>query len=448
MESKAVSAQLKQLEENNVVIKIRTRIKNHFYQVNERFFNIWYLMRYGRRKERNRVLWLVRFLENWCSKEELILRAERHLQALKSGVLYEKHALYMTEALAGTSIPDELQYNLILETRKLLSEKNKDLINELTKSDRELYNAFTHNYSEKKYQAALRNLLDIRSKTDFVDGMIGFLYEMYLNDITRAEEYYLSAIAKGNTRMVFNLANLYDTGFNDPNKAEAQYLLAYKKGNIEAIFRLGLLYESKLKDFKKAITYYTMAAEKGNGDAMNNLALLYQKIFKDYDQAIRYYSLAVEIGHIQAMNNLAWLYFIKKINKTDALQLMTRAVSKENVPVNEYVCTMIMLWNNHFEEALQRAREFINQEEILTNFSAGVEPFLMLMMAKKQFDYLYRLFAENRFDIKDKYKPIYYALMYFMQDSIPDEYKRMGTELKQTVDEIIDQIYQMAIDYS
>ncbi len=448
MESKAVSAQLKQLEENNVVIKIRTRIKNHFYQVNERFFNIWYLMRYGRRKERNRVLWLVRFLENWCSKEELILRAERHLQALKSGVLYEKHALYMTEALAGTSIPDELQYNLILETRKLLSEKNKDLITELTKSDRELYNAFTHNYAEKKYQAALRNLLDIRSKTDFVDGMIGFLYEMYLNDISRAEEYYLSAIAKGNTRMVFNLANLYDTGFKDPNKAEAQYLLAYKKGNIEALFRLGLLYESKLKDFKKAITYYTLATEKGNGDAMNNLALLYQKIFKDYDQAIRYYSLAVEIGHIQAMNNLAWLYFIKKINKTDALQLMTRAVSKENVPVNEYVCTMIMLWNNRFEEALQRAREFINQEEILTNFSAGIEPFLMLMMAKKQFDYLYRLFTENRFDIKDKYKPIYYALMYFMQDSVPDEYKRMGTELKQTVDEIIDQIYQMAIDYS
>jgi hypothetical protein len=58
------------------------------------------------------------------------------------------------------------------------------------------------------------------------------------------------------------------------------------------------------------------------------------------------------------------------------------------------------------------------------------------------------LFTENRFNIRDKYKPIYYALMYFMQDSIPDEYKRMGTELKQTVEEVIDQIYQMAIDYS
>jgi hypothetical protein len=158
--------------------------------------------------------------------------------------------------------------------------------------------------------------------------------------------------------------------------------------------------------------------------------------------------MAVEIGHVQAMSNLAWLYFIKKINKTDALQLLDRAAGKEDGPVNEYVFAMILLWNNRFEEARQRAGEFIGQEKILTNFSAGIEPFLMLMMAKKQFDYLYHLFTENRFNIRDKYKPIYYALMYFMQDSIPDEYKRMGTELKQTVEEVIDQIYQMAIDYS
>jgi TPR repeat protein/DNA-binding transcriptional ArsR family regulator len=448
MESKAVSAQLKQLEENRIVTKIRTRIKNHFYQLTERFFNIWYLMRYGHRKERNKVLWLVRFLENWCSKDELIFRAEKHLQALKSGVLYEKHALYMTEALARTSIPDELQYNLIRETRKLLSEKNKDLIAELTKSDRELYNAFTHNYAEKKYQTALRNLLEIRSKTDFVDGMIGFLYEMYLNDFTKAEEYYLSATAKGNSRMLFNLANLYETGFKDLKKAESYYLQAYRKGYVNAIFRLGLMYEIQLKNYQKAMKCYTLAANKGNGDAMNNLALLYQKVFKDYSQAIHYYRLAVEAGHIQAMNNLAWLYFIKKMDKLEAWQLLQRAAGNDNMPVNDYVLTMILLWNNQFPEAQKRAREFITQEEILANFSAGIEPFLMLMMAKKQFDYLYHLFNENLSDIKDKYKPVYYALMYFMQDSIPDEYKRMGSELKQTVDEIIDQVYQMAIDYA
>jgi hypothetical protein len=34
-----------------------------------------------------------------------------------------------------------------------------------------------------------------------------------------------------------------------------------------------------------------------------------------------------------------------------------------------------------------------------------------------------------------------------MKDTHPDEYKRMGDELKQTVDEVISQIKQMAIDY-
>ena len=37
--------------------------KNKLYLVKERFFNIWYLMRYGRRKTREKVLWLVKFLE-------------------------------------------------------------------------------------------------------------------------------------------------------------------------------------------------------------------------------------------------------------------------------------------------------------------------------------------------------------------------------------------------
>ncbi|NIN24297.1 MAG: hypothetical protein GTN82_41575 [Candidatus Aminicenantes bacterium] len=49
--------------------------------------------------------------------------------------------------------------------------------------------------------------------------------------------------------------------------------------------------------------------------------------------------------------------------------------------------------------------------------------------------------------IREKYKPIYYALMYFMRDQYPDEYKKMGPELKQTVEEIIETVNQWAIDY-
>ncbi|TFG96359.1 MAG: hypothetical protein E4H13_12255, partial [Calditrichales bacterium] len=276
MESKAVSAQLKQLENNRIVTKIRTNIKNHFYQINERFFNIWYLMRYGRRKERNKVLWLVRFLENWCNREELITRAEHHVQALRKGMIYERHALFMTEALSLTDIPEDLQYVMIRETRRLLTEKNTDLLDELSKSDKELYNAFAHFCSENDYGQALKNLLEIRNKTGFVQGMTGFLYELHHRDFIKAEAYYLLALKNGYNGMLSNLAGIYETEFNDLKKAEKFYLMAFKQGNVSAIYRLALLYQNAYKNNKKAIHFLEHAVEKGYVEAMNRLALLYQ----------------------------------------------------------------------------------------------------------------------------------------------------------------------------
>ena len=448
MESKAVSAQLKQLEFNRIVSKIKTNIKNHYYQINERFFNIWYLMRYGRRKERNKVLWLVRFLENWCNREELISRAERHVQALRKGNMYEKHALFMTEALSHTDIPEDLQYIMIKETRRLLTEKNIDLLDDLSKSDKELYNTFALYYTQKNYSKALKNLLEIRNKTGFVLGMSGFLYELHMKDYLKAEEYYLAALKKGYHGMISNLASLYETEFNDFNKAEKYYLLAFKKGNTHAIFQLALLYQVNLKDYKKAIQYYQLAIKKDSIEAMNSLALLYQTELRDYSNAIKYFQMAVEKENVEAMINMAWLYFITKKNKKEAMHLLNKALQKSQTVTNTYVCAMVLLWNDQMDEAIIRAKDFIEDKEMIANFSMGIEPFLMLLIAKKQYRYVDSLFTENKYNIRDVYKPIYYALMCFMQDIYPDECKRMGDELRQTVDEIIDQIRQMEVDYT
>ncbi|RZK25980.1 MAG: NACHT domain-containing protein, partial [Flavobacterium sp.] len=94
--TKLVSAQLNQLEKNNIVEKKETNTKNHLYQLRERFFNIWYLMRYGRKKDKCKVQWLVQFLEIWCDKDELNKRASKHLELIKEGKISEKYALHMT----------------------------------------------------------------------------------------------------------------------------------------------------------------------------------------------------------------------------------------------------------------------------------------------------------------------------------------------------------------
>lgn len=72
--SKTVSAQLVKLQQQWIVDKIETNTKNHLYIIKERFFNIWYLMRYGNQTDKRRVLWLTRFLESWYDKNELNIK--------------------------------------------------------------------------------------------------------------------------------------------------------------------------------------------------------------------------------------------------------------------------------------------------------------------------------------------------------------------------------------
>jgi len=75
-----VSTQLTRLERQGVVEKVALKPgRKSVYQIAERFFNIWYLMRTSRRVRR-RLIWLVQFLKVFYSQEELKKRARDHLR--------------------------------------------------------------------------------------------------------------------------------------------------------------------------------------------------------------------------------------------------------------------------------------------------------------------------------------------------------------------------------
>ncbi|MGB1243778.1 MAG: hypothetical protein ACPG49_14730, partial [Chitinophagales bacterium] len=54
----------------------------------------------------------------------------------------------------------------------------------------------------------------------------------------------------------------------------------------------------------------------------------------------------------------------------------------------------------------------------------------------------------QKLHLKDRFKPIYYALMHFLKNKYPTEYLRMPPELKETVEEIIAKVEQMRVDYA
>ncbi len=107
--SKVVSAQLKQLVDKYQIVESESTGKNKIYKIQERFFNIWYLMRYGRKKDRQRVEWLVKFLVSWCTPKELNERGKKLIVSIKDGNIQESHVYHIGEALSYAGLDLEIE---------------------------------------------------------------------------------------------------------------------------------------------------------------------------------------------------------------------------------------------------------------------------------------------------------------------------------------------------
>lgn len=103
------SAQLDRLVQAGVVEKVKSGSgKRMAFQVAERFFNIWYLMRASRRVRR-KLMWLVEFLRVSFSREELQLLAERRLNAADENTAEAEYMLAICRAIGPAPIAHALE---------------------------------------------------------------------------------------------------------------------------------------------------------------------------------------------------------------------------------------------------------------------------------------------------------------------------------------------------
>lgn len=329
MESKAVAAQLKILEKNNLIHGIQADRKNKLYLISERFFNIWYLMRYGRKKGREQVRFLVRFLEAWCAPEELAARIKRHISLARENTLHAKGAYYMCTALAQCATSRELQHELIGSTRDFLGQACPELAASLLPSDQELVaQAFSLAREQNNLASAIRKLKEVSCQDSDILNTYGVLYWEIAKDLDQAEKYFLMAVDEGDADAMAYLALFYWQEQQDQGKAEHYYCMAVKKGHTGAMNNLANLYWQERQDLDLAVHYYRMAVDKGETLAMSNLANLFLKEeCQDLDQAEKYYRMAVDKGDVVAMFNLANFY-LERQDLDKAEQYYCMAVDK------------------------------------------------------------------------------------------------------------------------
>ena len=117
----------------------------------------------------------------------------------------------------------------------------------------------------------------------------------------------------------------------------------------------------------------------------------------------------------------------------------------DNIFIQTY--STILLWNNNIDLALEVAGPLFHNKEMQKEPTGDIELVICMFIAKKQYNFVHKVFEENHFQIKDRLKPIYYALMHFMQDKYPDEIKKMGDELNEPVESIVKYILELREKY-
>ncbi|MCK5536703.1 MAG: winged helix-turn-helix transcriptional regulator, partial [Bacteroidales bacterium] len=306
--TKIISAQLGKLEKYDI-IESESAGKNKLYKIKERFFNIWYLMRFGRKKDRQRVEWLVKFLVSWCTQEELDERAKKLIDKIQEGNMGESYVFHMAEALGYAGISENIGHALTEKAREYLLERDSKLGYELSKSDK-----------------------------DFIEKIEEIMYKGKGNNINKVLEYV------------------------NKNKKDSSLVLLW-------------------------------------------IALMYLAVY-DLEKAKEYTLKSLNKGNKRAESLLAYIYFLLGESREDALTLSKRGYGADNASNTKIVYASVLLWNEDFTQSHQIFLNWLN-DNIMADLY--LESYFLLLLAKEQYYQVKNILEDKQFNLKEKYKPIWYA---------------------------------------
>jgi hypothetical protein len=519
--TKIISAQLQQLEKNNVIEKKQTTTKNHLYQLRERFFNIWYLMRHGDRYDKCRVVWLTKFLEMWYEDEnDLNLFITEHIKHLKSGKYHAESAILITEALSNSHKLDVNGFELLIkETSAILTEDQKKLLPDF---DNQKVKTISKYLIDQNYNEAIRILNSIKNKSHYLNLLLvsAYIHTNRLEDATQIIDLIIpennqSALLLGisyyylkNHQKVIEILDKY-TGDNQGNKylfmAKSYFgskdykksIDSYKKAaenkNLKAFNPLIiLLFREKqweevekysLQGIKLGINhlniyliqayFYSEDANKmakakkiinselradPNNPDYNYLKAMYEYFYDDRSKSLIYFQTAhenylkIKSSSVEFQFNLHMLLHTLIDIKKDKISAKKILEKENSIQIKDSILlyrALLHVWDSEYNAGLSLLLKWFNDYGFDISKIDGniIKDILLLLITKKQYHSLYKLFQKDRPEIQEIFKPIYYALMHCLKDEYPNEIIKMGEELKQPVEDIMKRVEEMAIEY-
>jgi TPR repeat protein len=266
-------------------------------------------------------------------------------------------------------------------------------------------------------------------------GVVNALYNLanlYKNSgrNEEAEKYYLQAIDKGHVDALNNLANLYaDSGRMD--EAEKYFLQAIEKGYVNALYNLAYLYYNSGR-MDEAEKYYLQAIEKGYVNALFNLALLYHNSGR-IEEAEKYYLQAIDKGQVYALYNLALLYYNLNENKSEALPLLEKYLSRSKDSKGRAFYAVILLWSGDFPRFLDAFNALL-PELIVDNNPVLLDALFQDCLVHRQSSLIWQQFTHPTYGdkLKEMLRPLYFVTAGFIPGQ-EEEALKPGPELGEAI---------------
>lgn len=263
-----LSPQLKRLVDAGWIDRIDAyNTKGGAYQICERFFNIWFLMRRSSRRKKKEIYCLAKFLECFYG-EDLTKIARNHLSALYSNCDHIAYGLALSEAIKDK------------ELQRKLKEKTYQEIYSLSQKDPEILERF--NIPEKYIEMEkLRRLFNKYSteKEDNTEEKIRLLHEMLGIDINEAS---IESQLYGRLGIEYAIQGQYQEAEDAFKKS-----IDLDDRNSESWFFLARLYHFNMQRKEEAEALYKKAISINgkNADYWKHLGRLYSSLNK-WDKAV------------------------------------------------------------------------------------------------------------------------------------------------------------------
>ena len=310
LENAQLSPQLKRLVDVGWLQKLDAyNAKGGAYELSERFFNIWYLMRRSSRRMKRELYCLTKFLESFYGENLKDLAKER-LNSKCEDANHIALDLALAEAVRDKKISKQLK-DKSYKTLFNIGSKDRDVLKQFTipenitnKRISDLWEESNRFYKKGKFTNSIKSLLEILN-IDETDKKawknLGNIYQENLGRYKESEDAYKKAISfnEEDSDTWCELGNLYQ----DELKKYAQAEEAYKKAiSIDKNFAfpwygLGNLYHNYLLRYRESEEAYKKAISMDPEAcyAWYGLGNLYQYELGRYSEAEEAYKKAISL---------------------------------------------------------------------------------------------------------------------------------------------------------